>query len=179
MTDSMDRGTRSVAGSAVTVSHVLGEVAWLMSQSVSHGNIHLRELNALIMPPILKRQFHLFRQSEKPVGVAIWAQLNEAGEHKIASGQGSAGSKLDDADWNAGDRLWLMDLIAPFATTENKQLELMFGDLITGIFKGRSFKIIDNSATDPSKRILTVGEHAGSDLARLMTEQLSNIGKTR
>lgn len=179
MIDSIDRGARSVTGSAVTVSHVLGEVAWLMSQSVSHGNVHLRDLNVLIMPPILKRQFHLFRQNDKPVGVAIWAQLDEAGEYKIASGQGLAGSQLDDADWNAGDRLWLLDLVAPFATTENKQLELMFGDLLTGVFRGRSFKIIDNSATDPSKRILTVGEHAGSDLVRLVTEQLSSIGKTQ
>lgn len=176
LTNSSAQEAQNAERTKITVSHILGEIAWLMSQSASHRDLRIRDLNSMVMPPILKRQFHLFRQDDKPVGVAIWASLDGAGETKMMSGLSANGEVLEDSDWNAGDHLWLIDLIAPFATIDNRQFELMFGDLITGIFKGRSFKMIDKGATDPAKRILTVGETAGADLVRLVTEQLPTTG---
>ena len=53
-----------------TVSQVLGEITWLMTQSPRHKSIPLGDLEWLLMPAILLRQFRIFYKGEQPVGVA-------------------------------------------------------------------------------------------------------------
>ena len=43
-----------------TVSQVLGEITWLMTQSPRHKAIPLGDLEWLLMPAILLRQFRIF-----------------------------------------------------------------------------------------------------------------------
>jgi cytolysin-activating lysine-acyltransferase len=56
-----------------TVAQVLGEIAWLMTQSPRHKVIPFGDLEWLVMPAILLRQFRIFYNGEQPVGVALWA----------------------------------------------------------------------------------------------------------
>lgn len=62
-----------------TVSQVLGEITWLMTQSPRHKAIPLGDLEWLLMPAILLRQFRIFYKGEQPVGVALWALADELG----------------------------------------------------------------------------------------------------
>lgn len=48
--------------------------------------------------------------------------------------------------WKSEDRLWLVELCAPFATEENKLNEAMVADLMPKVFVGKSFKMY---VTDP------------------------------
>ena len=54
-----------------TVAQVLGEITWLMTQSPRHKAIPLGDLEWLLMPAILLRQFRIFYKGEQPVGVAL------------------------------------------------------------------------------------------------------------
>src|SRR4051812_11769171 len=55
------------------VAQVLGGIAWLMRQSPRHKALTLGDLEWLVMPAILLRQFRIFYQGDRPVGVALWA----------------------------------------------------------------------------------------------------------
>src|SRR5687768_17524552 len=112
----------------LTISHALGEVVWLISQSPRHNKLPVGALTWLVMPAIRHKQFYLFRDGQKPVGVALWAKVDSEGERKLVEGIMKPGNQLDDRDWTAGDVVWLVDLVAPFATVENKHVEVMFGD---------------------------------------------------
>jgi cytolysin-activating lysine-acyltransferase len=154
------------AGAARTVAEALGQIVWLLTQSPLHRELKLKELEWSFMPAVLHEQFRVFRfgplpipegvdQSgfaklgltkegleQMPLGVAIWAKLSEEAESRLERGE-----KLNAEDWRSGDRVWLVEMISPFATAENKLSEVMLHDLMQGPFKATAFNL---HRTDPS-----------------------------
>src|SRR4051812_13405909 len=59
-----------------TISQLLGEITWLMTQSPRHKQIPIGDLEWLVMPAILLRQLRMFYKGEQPVGVAVWAMAD-------------------------------------------------------------------------------------------------------
>jgi cytolysin-activating lysine-acyltransferase len=93
-----------------TVAQVLGEIAWLMTQSPRHKAMTLGDLEWLAMPAILLRQFRIFYQGDRPVGVALWALADDLVAKRIDAGN----TRLSAAEWKSGTALRIIDIIAPF-----------------------------------------------------------------
>jgi cytolysin-activating lysine-acyltransferase len=129
-------------GTPVTVSHVFGELTWLVTQSARHAAFRASDLAWLLMPPIMARQFHIFRDGARPVGAALWAYPPQAAAGRLAQATLSPHNPLAAEEWTGGQDLWLVELVAPFATGENRQIELMLADLMTGPFKGKPFRML-------------------------------------
>jgi cytolysin-activating lysine-acyltransferase len=155
----------------VTVSHVFGEIVWLLSQSRHHTHLTVHDMNWLVMPAVQLRQFHIFREGERPVGVVLWALLDEPAEQKVMRGLRD-GSKLEESDWTAGDRLWLVEFVAPFANQENRQAEVMMADLVTGRFANRAFSLMRTDPANGDVKMLSVPADTGSKLAQKTQENL-------
>jgi len=153
-------------GTPRTVAEALGQIVWVLSQSPLHRELPIKALEWSFMPAILSEQFRIFRfgplpglaevdpkvltsvgllkgsLEELPLGVAIWARLSAAAEAKL-----EAGEHLSTEDWRSGDRVWLIELISPFATKDNKLTEAMLLDLIQGPFAHTPFNL---HRTDPA-----------------------------
>jgi len=168
MNTNLAQPTTSAAppGAARTVAEALGQIVWLLSQSAAHRALPIKALEWSFMPAILTEQFRIFRfgplpglkdldlQSlqafglaegsleQLPLGVAIWAHLSATAEAKL-----EAGEHLSPQEWRSGDRLWLIELISPFATRDNKLTEAMLLDLIQGPFATTPFNL---HRTDPA-----------------------------
>ncbi len=136
-----------------TVSHMLGEITWLLTQSPTHKHFALADLEWLVMPPLLLEQYRVFRGDTTPVGVALWANLSPDAEAKLNAGAG----RMRPDEWKSGDRLWLVDLIAPFATPDNKMVEAMMADLIQHPFKGKKFKFHKTDAATGKREVIELG----------------------
>jgi cytolysin-activating lysine-acyltransferase len=93
-----------------TVAQVLGEIAWLMTQSPRHRAIALGDLEWLVMPAILLRQFRIFYKGEQPVGVALWALADELVAKRIDAGD----KRLAAVEWKSGTNMRVVDIVAPF-----------------------------------------------------------------
>ncbi|WP_167407139.1 toxin-activating lysine-acyltransferase [Bradyrhizobium forestalis] len=93
-----------------TVSQVLGEITWLMTQSPRHKAIPLGDLEWLVMPAILLQQFRIFYKGEQPVGVAFWALADEIVAKRIDAGD----VRLTPAEWKSGMSRKIIDVVAPF-----------------------------------------------------------------
>jgi cytolysin-activating lysine-acyltransferase len=93
-----------------TVSQVLGEITWLMTQSPRHKAIALGDLEWLVMPAILLRQFRLFYKGEQPVGVALWALADDLVAKRIDTGD----KRLTAVEWKSGTNMRIVELVAPF-----------------------------------------------------------------
>lgn len=93
-----------------TVSQVLGEITWLMTQSPRHKAIALGDLEWLVMPAILPQQFRIFYKGEQPVGVALWAMTDEIVAKRIDAGD----LRLTPAEWKSGASKKIIDVVAPF-----------------------------------------------------------------
>jgi cytolysin-activating lysine-acyltransferase len=103
---------KSAEGTAApkTVSQVLGEITWLMTQSPRHKALPLGDLEWLVMPAILLQQFRIFYKGEQPVGVALWALADDLVAKRIDAGD----TRLTAVEWKSGSRMRIVDIVAPF-----------------------------------------------------------------
>jgi cytolysin-activating lysine-acyltransferase len=107
---SANGGTATGAAAPKTVAQVLGEITWLMTQSPRHKAIPLGDLEWLVMPALLLRQFRIFYQGEQPVGVALWALVDDLVAKRIDAGD----SRLSAVEWKSGTAMRIVEMVAPF-----------------------------------------------------------------
>jgi len=138
-------GERDSRGGATrTVGAALGEMAWLLSQSAAHRHaLFLADLEWLAMPPLTLGQYRLFYADGKPIGVALWAFVADAVSQRLAGGGRPASN-----EWRGGDRVWLVELIAPFG-----QQDTMLENLRNTALADRRFRFL---RTQPNGRRETV-----------------------
>jgi len=122
-------------GAARSVSQVFGEVVWLMSQSPLHKNFFISDLEWMIMVPVMLKQFRMFYDQQKPIGCAFWGEVSEEVEDRLKSGN----AKLKPQDWKSGDKLWCIEVIAPFGGHE-----AMLQDLKANVFAEREISYLWN-----------------------------------
>ena len=134
------KGAAAAAPAPPTVSHLLGEMTWLLTQ------------------------FYIFRDGDRPVGLALWAKCGPDAEKKLHGGMVKPENRLALEEWISGDRIWLVDLIAPFASGENRHREIMFADLISGPLKGKAFSFHQTDPQTGERSIRKVDADAGDKL---------------
>jgi cytolysin-activating lysine-acyltransferase len=92
---------------------LLGEMSWLYSQSPLHKNWPMSSIVQWLVPAILTGQMRMYRKSGKPHAFVTWARLSKEVEERYVMNT----SSLQPKDWTSGDRIWLMDWVAPFNNT--------------------------------------------------------------
>lgn len=152
------------AAKAPTVSHLLGEMTWLLSQSPLHKVLAIGDLEWLVMPALIHEQFYLFRDGDKTVGLAVWAKCNGEAERKLEAGMIEPENRLTLEEWKSGDRIWLVDLIAPFADATNRHRELMIADLISKPLAGKAFSFHQTDPNTGARTVQKVAADAGEKL---------------
>lgn len=160
---------------APTISHLLGEMTWLLSQSLMHKALRISDLEWLIMPALIHRQFYIFRDGDKTIGLALWAKCNARAATKLDEGLLEEGNQLTLEDWQSGDQVWLVDLIAPFATAENRHREIMFADLISGPLSGVAFNFHQTDPATGKRTVKRVEADAGAQLKQALESALGKV----
>ena len=133
-------------GAAKKLSEVLGETVWLLSQSPLHKQFFISDLEWFIMTPVLLQQFRLFYATNKPIGLVLWARVNDDVAKRLADGT----TKLRPQDWKSGDQLWVVEVIAPFGGPEE-----MINDLKAKVFPNEEIRYVALSK-DGTKEVKVV-----------------------
>lgn len=120
-----------------TVAQMLGEIVWLMTQSPIHKQLFIGDLEWFAMPAVLLEQFRIFYGPNAPAAVALWAFVSEETEQRLEGGA----HKLRPDEWRAGDRPWLIELVAPFGAEEE-----ILADLSKSVFDARPFRFHTSNA---------------------------------
>jgi len=118
----------------VAMESVIGAATLLAMRSPSHKYFFNSDLEWMILPAILHKQFMLFRNNKNnPLALIVWAKVSEEVEKTMLSGA----IKLRPQDWNSGDKIYIIDVITPFNATKDflKQLQ-------EKQFKGEEVKIL-------------------------------------
>lgn len=170
-------GNGAAPGPAPTVSHFLGEMTWLLSQSPLHKALAIGDLEWLVMPALLVEQFYLFREGERPIGLALWAKCGPEAVKKLDGGMIEPENRLTLEEWSNGDQIWLVDLIAPFATAENRHRELMMADLIAGPLAGKAFNFHQTDPATGKRSVQTVSADAGAKLKEVIEAALGKLNQ--
>ena len=125
-------------GGQRTVAQVLGEIVWLFTQSPVHKTLFISDLEWCVMPAILLEQFRIFYRNGQPGGLVLWASVSGETEARLAAG---GPARLRPDEWRSGDRLWLVEIVAPFGGQEE-----MLADCAAVVFGGKPFKYQRTSA---------------------------------
>ena len=100
----------------------------------------------------MPREFRLYRTGRTRSAYASWAMLTEEAERRLIAGQ----RRLQPAEWRAGDRPWLIDVICPFGGPE-----AVLKDIRENVFPQRSVKAL---APAPGGRGMRVMALKGKDV---------------
>ena len=91
-------------------AEVLGSVVWLWLHSARHKEMPLHTLPTILMPAIKHRKFILVIEAGRPVFYLSWADFNPNAESRYVQHP----LNISDEDWSSGDRMWVVDWVAPF-----------------------------------------------------------------
>lgn len=137
----MSNSASLISGSqGKTVSQMLGEITWLLSQSPIHRQLFIGDLEWFLMPPLLLEQYRIFYGHDRPVAVAIYAKVSEEVSRRLEAG----GHKLRPDEWRCGEINWLVELVAPFGGHQE-----ILDDILNNLFKDDGFhyhKVDDNGS---------------------------------
>jgi cytolysin-activating lysine-acyltransferase len=147
-----------------TVSHFLGEMTWLLTQSPLHRALAIGDLEWLVMPALIHQQFYVFRDGDRPVGLALWAKCSPEVAKKLDRGMIEPENRLTLEEWNGGEQIWLVDLIAPFATPDNRHREVMIADLISKPLAGKEFRFHQTDPSTGKRTVQVISADAGEKL---------------
>jgi cytolysin-activating lysine-acyltransferase len=161
---SVQKTTSQGKQEAPTISHLLGEMTWLLTQSPLHRSFALSDLEWLVMPALIHEQFYMFRDGDQPVGLALWAKCKPEAVKKLDGGMIESKNRLTLEEWSSGDQIWLIDLIAPFTNAENKHREIMIADLISGPLVGQAFSFHQTDPNTGKRSVQKVQADAGEKL---------------
>jgi cytolysin-activating lysine-acyltransferase len=99
---------------------LIGEITSLLICSELHRKYLVNDIGAVFLPPINLDQFRIYKLKEEPIALVTWAYLTEKTEKKYLKGDYS----LTPEDWNAGDRGWIIDFLAPFGHAKHVTRDL-------------------------------------------------------
>lgn len=144
----------------VAMESALGAVCLLLTKAPSFKYLFAGEYEWRIIPAIATNQFALFRNDKKePIAFVSFASINEEIEKRLLSGS----LKLTPAEWKSGDKLYIIDVISPFAGVPE-----ILKQLGENQFKDKKIHILK-----PSK------DKKGGNIAITLKEFLSEINKNK
>jgi cytolysin-activating lysine-acyltransferase len=103
-------------------AEAFGAATWLWMQAATRRDTPVSWLSTLLLPPIAQRQFLIATEAGRPVFYVSWANFSETAEHHYVNGPRAA---MVADDWISGDRMWIIDWIAPFGHTRMMHALLM------------------------------------------------------
>jgi len=96
----------------IAIESSVGAALLLAGKSSSHKYLFASDFESAIIPAVLLKQFFLFRNDKnEPVAFVSFANVSEEVEKRLLEGT----TKLKPGEWKSGDKLYLIDLISPFA----------------------------------------------------------------
>ena len=91
------------------------------------------------------QQFRLFYDKDKPIGVALWARVDDDVEQRLTSGN----ARLRPQDWTSGSKVWVVEIIAPFGGHEE-----MLNDLKQQVFENTPLHYLLRTQDGSEARVL-------------------------
>ncbi len=132
-----------------------GDLSFLAFRSPRHARMRVADLRTYLEPPLVTGQFRIFRFDDVPRAMYTWAWLSAGAERKLITGV-----PLAPEDWQSGDHLWIIDLMAPY---RGLTAQIVRWIMVRGNFSQRDFYFRRVGDDNETRRIV----HIDFDAPRL------------
>lgn len=143
--DSLDVIAPGVPDAPCNEAEVMGSAVWLYMHSASHRSMPLHLLSVLLLPAIKRRQFVLATENGQPAFFLTWAMFSPDAERRYIARPPEA---MPEADWTSGDRMWILDWVAPFGHTRASR------QLLTRLFPTQNVRALYHRGDTRGLRVL-------------------------
>lgn len=129
-----------------------GEIIAVLMRSPRHKDLTLKELEARVLPAVLRGLFVVAEGHSKakgplgPLAAVLWAKVNSQVDTRLTQGKETA---LAASEWHCGDIPWIVEAVG-----DRRVLAAVIKRLQGNEFKGRAPKMI---LTDKATGKVTVG----------------------
>lgn len=99
---------------------ILGPAMWLYARDPMKKYLFMGDIDWALLPPIVLDQCRLYTKDGLPYAFVTWALVNDKIDARLRSAQ----AKLAPHEWQSGERVWIIDAVAPFGQLEETLKEL-------------------------------------------------------
>lgn len=121
---------------------LLGPVTWLMMQQTHTRHTLISELEWRVIPALMLDQAKLYMRDDSPLAYVSWARLSP----ELGQRYRHPPHQLSFNDWNSGEDIWLVDVVAPFGG-----IPKIMEDLRHQVFAGKAIQQLAPTTTEPTK----------------------------
>ncbi len=89
---------------------LLGPALWLFARDPIRRFTFIADLDWRLLPPLVLDQCKLYSREGIPWAFVTWARVSDAIDARLRS----TAPVIAPHEWRSGDRLWLIDVVAPF-----------------------------------------------------------------
>ena len=149
-------------------NRLIGEVTSLLLSSNLHRKYQINDIFSGFVVPIHLNQFRIYKNKEnQPIALITWAYFSKEVEKEYQTGKYFL--KLED--WKSGNRLWAIDLIAPFGHVKE-----VSKDLKNNLFSNEKVRFLRLSKEG---KIKGTHSYCGPEYFRNKKEKISNKNKIK
>ena len=141
----------------------LGDLMFLAARSDRHRRMSVAQLQAVLEPPVALDQCRIFRFDGVPRGAMTWARMSRDAEQRLVGGHA-----IRDGDWQSGDRLWIVDLIAPY---KGMTASILRWVMQPGNFAQTDFYFRRISGDRDTRRIVHIDFNRPEGLSKILTNE--------
>lgn len=142
-----------------------GRILWLWSNSGLHKSWPVALQTRFVLPAVMTGQYEILEEGGVPRAYCSWAWLTLEAETRLVIDPNS----LRPEDWRAGNRLWFIDWIGPFAASDTRRLRGRMAERFPREL-ARALRV------KPTKTEARIATFAGSKLTR---EEAMELRSTR
>jgi cytolysin-activating lysine-acyltransferase len=139
-----------------------GDMIFLAFRSARHAKMPAHLLRNYLEPPLVHGHFRIFRFDGVPRGAFTWGRFGPDAERKLVTGK-----HLEPEDWNSGNRLWIVDILAPYRGLTSGIVRWIMGP---GNFTDEEFLFRRVAENNRTRRIVHI-DFRSDRLAQVLTDE--------
>lgn len=163
LTDSTGQDLPPAESPSDQLLRAYGDALFLSMRSPRHATVPVADLRRALEPPLILGQYRIFRFDGVPRGMFTWALLSPKAEAAYVRG-----AAFEASDWRSGQRLWLIDLIAPYRGLTASMVRWI---MERGNFTEREFlfrRVTDGNRT---RKIVHIDFHRPEGKAKILGDE--------
>lgn len=110
----------AAAKAALAKLPILGPALWLYARDPLRKFTFMADIDWILVPPVILDQCRLYTKEDIPFAFFTWAKVSDTVDQRLRSGV----PRIAPHEWQGGEHLWLLDIVAPFGQLEEMVAEL-------------------------------------------------------
>jgi len=110
----------ATARDALSKLPILGPAIWLYARDPMKKFGFIGDIDGTVLPPVILDQCRLYTKEGIPFAFFTWAKVSDAVDERLRGGQPS----IAPHEWQSGENLWMVDMVAPFGGLDDMFAEL-------------------------------------------------------